>query len=109
MKKVIDFDKINETSKYIKDKCNLLDQELGKIINSLSIINEVDKTDNITKLLSRYNNEVNDLKKFINVMDYYTNYMDKISGYYSNVFNDYQMRLKNNLNEIGGSYGKNRF
>ncbi len=105
MKKIVDFDRIAEVSKLINNKCDILDTELGKIIQSLNNIQNVDKTDNMVLLIDRYNNEVNEIKKFINVIDYYTNYMDKVSNYYNEVFNDYDKKLENNLIEIGGIHG----
>ena len=107
MKKVVDFDRIKEVSKLIKNKCDNLDIELDKIVSNLIEIGDVDKTDNMNILLGKYNNEVNELKKFINVIDYYTNYMDKVCDYYSDVYNDYNRKLVNNLREIGGNHGKN--
>ena len=107
MKKVVDFDRIKEVSKLIKNKCDSLDIELDKIVSNLIEIGDVDKTDNMNILLGKYNNEVNELKKFINVIDYYTNYMDKVCDYYSDVYNDYNRKLVNNLREIGGNHGKN--
>ena len=108
MKKVVDFDKITEVSKLIKGKCDLLDDELEKVVRSLNNIANVDKTDNMINLLGRYNGEVNEIKKFINVIDYYTNYMDKVANYYSGIFIDYNKKLENNLQEIGGVHGKVR-
>lgn len=107
MKKVVDFNRIKEVSKLIKNKCDNLDIELEKIVSNLIEIGDVDKTDNMNILLGKYNNEVNELKKFINVIDYYTNYMDKVCDYYSDVYNDYNRKLVNNLREIGGNHGKN--
>lgn len=107
MKKVVDFNRIKEVSKLIKNKCDNLDIELDKIVSNLIEIGDVDKTDNMNVLLGKYNNEVNELKKFINVIDYYTNYMDKVCDYYSDVYNDYNRKLVNNLREIGGNHGKN--
>lgn len=107
MKKVVDFNRIKEVSKLIKNKCDNLDIELDKIVSNLIEIGDVDKTDNMNILLGKYNNEVNELKKFINVIDYYTNYMDKVCDYYSDVYNDYNRKLVNNLREIGGNHGKN--
>ena len=107
MKKVVDFNRIKEVSKLIKNKCDNLDIELDKIVSNLIEIGDVDKTDNMNILLGKYNYEVNELKKFINVIDYYTNYMDKVCDYYSDVYNDYNRKLVNNLREIGGNHGKN--
>ena len=108
MKKIVDFEKVEEVSKLMKNKCNTLEEELNKILLSLNKIKEVDKTDNMTLLLDRYNNTVNELKKFINVMDYYTNYMENTSNYYNITFNDYNRKLENSLMEIGAFNGKNR-
>ncbi len=58
-------------------------------------------------MLERYNNEINELRKFINVLDYYSNYMENVSDYYGNVFNDYKKKLDNNLMEMGDLHGKN--
>lgn len=108
MKKIFDYDRIEEISNHIKNKCDVIDIELEKIVSAINNIGDVDKTDNMLLLLNRYNNEVNELKKFINVVDYYTNYMNTVTNYYRDIYTDYDRKLVNNLKDIGG-YGKNRF
>ena len=81
----------------------------SEVWNTYRCATDVDKTDNMLLLLNRYNNEVNELKKFINVIDYYTNYMNTVTNYYRDIYTDYDRKLVNNLMDIGGGHGKNRF
>ncbi len=101
MKKIVDFNRIEEVDFLIKSKCDLLNEELLKMENVLSIIESVDKTDNVIDIMQKYKNEINEIRKFINVIDYYIGYMDKTSEYYKDRFVDYRNKLENNLMEVG--------
>ena len=99
MKKIVNFEKINETCDYIEKRCQLLREKKFEILKCVHELKTINNTDNIIKISLLYNEKIDKLEKIIIILEFYVKMMRNNSNINQELFSEFKNKLKNSLLE----------
>ncbi len=99
MKKIMDFAKINETCDTIQEKCLELRNKESEMIKCISSLKEINSTDNIDRIVLLYAEKIKKLEDTVGIIEFYLKVMRDSSNVNEELFQEFEGKLKNNLEE----------
>ncbi len=104
MRRTILYDEIGNVSFKLKTEVEKLKTIQSKLLNDIPKINDAYRGSDATLLISKYQERVNSIKSYINVIETYTNYFEWISGSYKDtheeVVNDLSEEIPDQVNVV---------
>ncbi len=102
MKRIINFEKIDEVVQSLKEKCNLLRDKEKELLTLVNSLNEFNQTENIKKIVLLYQNEIKKLDKTVDILEFYIKIMENNSVMNHQIYSHYKQKLINSLIESDG-------
>lgn len=109
MRRIIDFNFIGETTFYLKQQVNILEDEKNKLLLDISKINECYNGKDADIIVSKYTEKAKSLNTLIEVMKNYNEYFAWLASSYKDIHKNASNKLETQIETYASNIANDEY